>query len=286
VQLLEGLHLLELAGPGRERHFSDSPADLARFIDIARVAYAITYSPSYRPFPGDAQAVPWIAPKARVDRRHAALLLARLARAGWEDSLAAELAGPASHSDALVARDARGDIVVLVHSINTSLWGSTGLFVDGVSIPDPASFQQDMVARAGPGRRLPNVVNPVIVLRDGVPLFAAGAIGNALHECILQAIVSVVDYGMDPGGAMSTPSFWGPWWGGAPGEYARQAVDPGFAPRVLEETAALGRPCRVLAPRERPKRVSYWIGVRFGPEGRVRGAISPDFNGRFEVLLP
>lgn len=283
VQLLEGLHLLELDGLSREGDFSVSAPELVRFLNIVRASYAVTYSPAYRPFPADSQAVAWIAPEARASGRDAATLLQRMAEPGWEAKLWADLTPPGAHSDAIVARDGAGNIVVLVHSINTSLWGSTGIFVDGVSIPDPASFQQDMAARAGPGRRLPNVVNPVIVLHDGVPFFVAGAIGNALHECMLQALVDVVDYDLEPAAAMARPMFWGPWWGGTPEEYGLEAVDPGFSPEVLAAAAALGRPCRELEASERPKRVSYWIGLRFD-HGTARGVVSPDFNGRFEVL--
>lgn len=282
VQLIEALHMLELTDFDPSHDYTSDPTALVRMLEITRAAYPITYSPAYRPFPDDPQPVPWIAPRARIERQHARALLDRIAEPGWETALSAELG---THSDAIVAKDAAGNVVVLVHSINTSLWGSTGIFVDGVSVPDPASFQQDMVERAGPGRRMPNVVNPVIVLREGVPLFAAGAIGNALHECMLQALVDLLDYDLDPAASLARPTFWGPWWGGAPGDYAVQAVDAGqFSAEVLAGAAALGRPCRELGPTERPKRASYWIGVRFDPDGAVRGAVSPDFNGGFELV--
>src|SRR5262249_51497305 len=75
-----------------------------------------------------------------------------------------------SHTDGLVVVDQWGNMAVVNHTINTMLWGDTGLFVDGVSIPDSARFQGEEIARAGPGNRLPNGMSPLIVCRDGKPV--------------------------------------------------------------------------------------------------------------------
>ena len=56
-----------------------------------------------------------------------------------------------------------------MHSINALFWGETGIAIDGVIIPDSAAHQQEMMAAAGAGNRLPDPTNPVIILRDGVP---------------------------------------------------------------------------------------------------------------------
>ncbi len=80
----------------------------------------------------------------------------------------------------------------MLHSCNCLLWGSTGIFVDGVSIPDAATFQQDAIERAGPGRRLPETTNPVIVLKNGEPVLASSTIGSALHEVTLQNLINVL----------------------------------------------------------------------------------------------
>jgi gamma-glutamyltranspeptidase/glutathione hydrolase len=181
--------------------------------------------------------------------------------------------------------DAVGNVAVVIHSINTSLWGSTGIFVDGVSIPDPASFQQGMVAKTTPGERFPNVVNPVIVTRDGRPVLAAGSIGNALHECMLQHLSNILDYDMSPARSLERPKFWGPMWGGAAAEYEVQGIDRGaFDPEVLDAVQGYGQPLKELEGSERRKRVSYWVGLKFDlGTGERSAAVSPDFNGRVEV---
>ena len=58
------------------------------------------------------------------------------------------------HSDDVVAIDKDGNIAAITQSINCVLWGKTAIVVDGVTIGDPASFQQMQIARAGPGERL------------------------------------------------------------------------------------------------------------------------------------
>ncbi len=45
------------------------------------------------------------------------------------------------HSDSVVAVDDLGNMAAIVHTINGGLWGSLGLRVGGISIPNSASFQ-------------------------------------------------------------------------------------------------------------------------------------------------
>jgi gamma-glutamyltranspeptidase/glutathione hydrolase len=296
VQLLEGLNLLELSGIGAAPRYWRAPVYLNRFIQLCRLAYAITYSPAYTPYPEDRQAVEWISPRQRILKETARDLWKRLQDPGWEADLYRELSPGgreeddehSGHSDAIVAVDGDGNWAVAVHSINTSLWGSTGIFVDGVSVPDPLSFQQGMAAKAGQGRRFPNVVNPVIVIEKGRPVLGAAAIGNALHECMLQHIVDVLDYRMSPGESLDAPKFWGPLWGGKADDYRMQAIDAGaFPDTVLTEVERMGQPLKELDKGERKKRVSYWVGVAAdGGTGSLSGAVSDDFNGIVETKSP
>jgi hypothetical protein len=56
----------------------------------------------------------------------------------------------------VLAVDEFGNVACVLHSFNGALWGSTGIFVDGISIPDSAFFQQRLIADVGPGARLPD----------------------------------------------------------------------------------------------------------------------------------
>lgn len=45
-----------------------------------------------------------------------------------------------SHSDGIVVVDQMGNIATIVHTSNIVNWGTTGIFVEGISVPDSASF--------------------------------------------------------------------------------------------------------------------------------------------------
>jgi gamma-glutamyltranspeptidase/glutathione hydrolase len=117
---------------------------------------------------------------------------------------------PGSHSDFVLAVDDRGNVAAACHSINTSLWGCTGLFASGISIPDAASFQQSVLARLGPGEHVPFPANPAIVLRDGRPVLASSSIGAGLHPVTLQCLHAVLGLGIPVDEAVRQPLFHGP----------------------------------------------------------------------------
>ncbi|MGV7852621.1 hypothetical protein PJM29_31105, partial [Mycobacterium kansasii] len=83
------------------------------------------------------------------------------------------------------------------HSINTALWGTTGIVVDGIAIPDPATFQQSALARLTPGAYLPMPINPAIALRDGHPALACSSMGAGMHAVAVQQLDSVLRLGVD-----------------------------------------------------------------------------------------
>src|SRR5262249_26842531 len=128
-------------------HYTASADSLYTIIQISRAASRLAFETM--PFSKEAAAGMW-------------------RRFNENGSPASEQATPGSnHSSAVVVVDEQGNVASVLHSINGLLWGSTGLFVDGVSIPDSASLQQPLVSNAGPGKRLPDTINTVIVLKAG-----------------------------------------------------------------------------------------------------------------------
>ena len=105
--------------------------------------------------------------------------------------------------------------MVLLHSCNCLLWGANGISVDGITIPDPASLYPDQIARAGPGARLPETTNPVMVLEGGRPSLAASTIGVGLQQVALQNLIYILDFGMDAQKAVDQPNFQGGWFASA-----------------------------------------------------------------------
>jgi gamma-glutamyltranspeptidase/glutathione hydrolase len=60
--------------------------------------------------------------------------------------------------------------------------------------------------RLAPGRRLPSMMAPTAVLRDGTPELVLGSAGsNRIRSAILQTIVGVIDRGLRAGEAVRAP---------------------------------------------------------------------------------
>lgn len=57
-----------------------------------------------------------------------------------------------------------------------------------------------------PGRRLPSMMAPTVVMRDGLPEIVLGSAGsNRIRSALLQVIVNIVDHGMDAADAVRAP---------------------------------------------------------------------------------
>ena len=59
---------------------------------------------------------------------------------------------------------------------------------------------------APPGRRMPSMMAPTVVMRDGEVHVALGSSGsNRIRSALLQTIVGIVDHGLDAAGAVAAP---------------------------------------------------------------------------------
>jgi gamma-glutamyltranspeptidase/glutathione hydrolase len=114
------------------------------------------------------------------------------------------------HSDDVVAIDKEGNIAAITHSINCVDWGKTAIFVDGVSIGDPASFQQVQIAKVKPGGRLPAPTETGILFKDGQPVLGFASMGSGLHHRTFQCLLNVTRFGMAVDEAINTPDFFIP----------------------------------------------------------------------------
>jgi gamma-glutamyltranspeptidase / glutathione hydrolase len=108
----------------------------------------------------------------------------------------AELSGyvtPAAeghHSAAVVAVDRWGNVAALVHSINSSIFGDTGIVVQGIPLSGAAGIYQYRLAAIKPGERLPGDMTPVIVIRGGKPVMAVAAVGSSLVPDTVRVVAS------------------------------------------------------------------------------------------------
>ena len=125
-------------------------------------------------------------------------------------SVGAPRPDPGSHSDFVLAADPDGNVAAACHSINTGLWGSTGLFAGGVSIPDRVGGPQQALAGLAPGAHLPFPATPAIAVRDGQPSLACASIGMGGDAVTLQCLHAVLVLGTDIATAVGRPLFHGP----------------------------------------------------------------------------
>lgn len=172
------------------------------------------------------------------------------------------------HSAGLVVADRFGNVVAITHSINTVLWGSNGIFVDGIAISDAASFQQSRVEAAGPGGRMESDLVPTLVLDGGEPVFASSAIGTGLLPLTFVRLVDFLEYGTPAGEAARLPSF-----------HYLQTVSVGeYDEALLAKVRLLGEPVNEL-----PYSTAYrggWVGLSAEPAtGRISGGTTSGFGG-------
>ncbi|MCV7008851.1 gamma-glutamyltransferase [Mycobacterium kansasii] len=190
----------------------------------------------------------------------------------------------ASHSDFVVTADADGNIAAVCHSINTALWGTTGIVVDGIAIPDPATFQQSALARLTPGAYLPMPINPAIALRDGHPALACSSMGAGMHAVAVQQLDSVLRLGVDVDTAADQPlvhakdidvdaSLAAKVADFDPMQPIARAVDDRFDPALLNAVRQRGQLISARAKSDPKLPRGYWGAIATGDTSpRYRGA--------------
>ncbi|MFC4311964.1 gamma-glutamyltransferase [Steroidobacter flavus] len=252
VDLIEAMNLAEVSQLSKLGRYSQSPEAMFTLAQIAKPALMFSYSKpeTFEPLGLDR------ALEARVTKQSAAKIW-ELMRAGKMPMVPAMAKMPV-HSDAIIAIDRWGNIATVCHSINAVSWGASGINVEGVSIPDSASFQRDDIAKIKPGSRLPDPSNPGLIVRNGKPFMGFSSIGAGLHLRTLGALVNVIDFGMTPQQAINEPSL-GMFVLGAPGEttppLAIGAKD--FSPAFIERVGELGQ--KLV---ENDSLRGYWLGIQ------------------------
>jgi len=276
VHLAEALHVATLAGTAGMGHYSKSPEAFFWLSQITNL-FGLSFlpAPTLNAMLGGEDA----SLQGRTTMEHAERVWKMMSE-GTMPFAKLPASEDQKHSDAVIAIDRWGNIAAIVHTINTGAWGDTGIFVDGVSIPDSASFQQLLISQVGPGVRLPDPTEPLIVTKDGVPVAALSSIGSGLHQKTIATLVNLIDFGMGIKRAVDEPSWHLPEFSAA-GLGAQQIFEGDFCDCLIDGVRALGLDLKVLpqgietrAPR------GYVIGASVDAEG-VRRAVSTDmFNGR------
>ncbi len=202
ITLLNAMRLAEVAGFVEADRNSRSAESLASFFKVMKASQILSENPGYY---GD-------------DFGHGPIgvLNDDMAEKVWvkisDDSVSENAPEPefeSNHSAAIVATDRWGNMVALIHSMNTMGWGRNGLSVDGVPIPDSATFQQDAIDRAGPGRRLPEWTVPGLVFKDGKPILGFSTVGEGITNQSAASLLNILANDMSLDDAILEPSFGG-----------------------------------------------------------------------------
>ena len=258
---LEALNLLELAGLKQHGLPTESPESLFWLMQITR-NQEISYAREIvaQRFPGRD-----LSPKARVSKPHARWVWERMQAGEWPFAVKPDktAATRINHSSGVVAVDRWGNVATVTHSINTALWGKTGIFVGGISIPDSAVFQQEAMKEAGPGKRLADPMSPLIITRKGKPVLASTVIGGGLHQRNVQALAGILEFGMDAQASVDAPSLLLP--ESSETRSIARVSQGAFDRKVLEGVRMLGQEVKEVSGHERGAYIGYWAGIQIDP---------------------
>jgi gamma-glutamyltranspeptidase/glutathione hydrolase len=155
----------------------------------------------------------------------------------------------AAGTTAFTVADADGNVVAVTQTLGT--WGGTFHVTPGLGFLSNDKLTSYGTDPAQYGARLPfarhgSTLAPTIAYRDGRPVFAVGAAGNAwITAAVYQALVGALDFGLGPQAALELPRFLpGGGGGGGVGSPAggRPSVqlEDGFAPEVVRQLRTLG----------------------------------------------
>jgi gamma-glutamyltranspeptidase/glutathione hydrolase len=143
----------------------------------------------------------------RAQRERTPEFLEGLADPGFVERFLENVAGPLGSTTHIAVIDADGGAC----SVTCSAGSASGIIVPGTGVHlnnmlgehdlNPLGFH-----RHPPGRRLPSMMAPTVVLRDGEPELVLGSAGsNRIRSAILQTIIRVVDQGLRARDAVEAP---------------------------------------------------------------------------------
>jgi len=116
------------------------------------------------------------------------------------------------HTTHLTAADADGNVIAATHTIHAAFGSKvtvpgTGMLLNNtMNIFDPHPGTANSIE---PGKRVTSSMSPIIVQKDGEPVFALGLVGGTrIFPSALQAIVNLIDHGMTAQEAVEAPRIW------------------------------------------------------------------------------
>jgi gamma-glutamyltranspeptidase/glutathione hydrolase len=110
-----------------------------------------------------------------------------------------------NHSDSIVVVDRWGNVAAMVHSLNSVVWGTTGIVVGGIPVSDPAGSLQRRLVDRKPGDRVENAMSVAMAMTGAKPTLAVAAIGSSLIQETVRVVVGVLENHADSQALMAAP---------------------------------------------------------------------------------
>jgi gamma-glutamyltranspeptidase/glutathione hydrolase len=178
----------------------------------------------------------------------------------WSAEVAPEGSSYTTH---ITVADGMGNVVASTQTIN-SLFGARYMVPGTGMIPNNYMFVFDprpgRASSVQPGKRVTSSMSPVIVLRDGKPVYALGLPGGLrIFPSIMQALSNLIDHGMTVQQAVEAPRVWT--------QGHQLELESGISDAVFADLKARGHAA---------VRVGNVAGgmsaIRFHPDGTLEGA--------------
>ncbi|HEY8289902.1 MAG TPA: gamma-glutamyltransferase [Acetobacteraceae bacterium] len=184
---------------------------------------------------------------------------------GRAQSWSAEVApgDPSAHTTHLTVADGLGNVVASTQTIN-SLFGARYIVPGTGMIPNNYMFVFDphpgRASSVQPGKRVTSSMAPVIVTKDGVPIWALGLPGGLrIFPSVMQALSNLIDHGMTVQEAVEAPRIWT--------QGHALELEAGFASDVPQALRDRGHPVASVG-----NVAGGMSTIRFHPDGTMEGA--------------
>ena len=194
------------------------------------------------------------------------------------DSARAPNAARPNGTTAFAVADAEGNVVAVTQTLGT--WGGTFHVTPGLGFLYNDKLTSYPLDAGAYGARLPNArhgstLAPTIVLRDGRPVLAVGAAGNAwITSAVLAGVIGAVDDRLDAQGVLELPRLLP---GGRQGDRVTIDAEDDLSPDLVARLRTLGWDVRLVSlPGE--LRMGYGAAITWS-RGRVTAGADPRRSG-------
>lgn len=144
------------------------------------------------------------------------------------------------HTCSVVAVDPEGNVAVVIHSINTVVWGTTGIVVGGIPLADVGSPAKYKNREAG--ALVPNGLSPLIAFRGSKLSLAIGTIGAPHRRETVRILLTALGQKLNAEEIVVAP----PWLGMSGKSPSIPIPEDGYSPEFIAELDELGVKTRLI----------------------------------------